>query len=108
MWNLKGRFNVAEEEDEEIRWIQAANGEHIAHLLAVSYGLKFILNYYEFTFFCRVLLIRHIQLLSVNPFHLQCLALFLECIMRRLHILLHILPHIILPHLLILRLVHQL
>jgi hypothetical protein len=39
MWNLKGRFKVAEEEDEEIRWTQAANGEHVAHLLAVSCGL---------------------------------------------------------------------
>ena len=40
MWNLKGRFTVAEEEDEEIRWTQAANGEHVAHLLAVSLGFE--------------------------------------------------------------------
>ena len=36
-WSLKGWFAVAEEEDEDISWIKTANGEHVAHLLAVSY-----------------------------------------------------------------------
>jgi hypothetical protein len=36
MWSLKGRFEVAEDEDEDIRWTKTANGEHVAHLLAVS------------------------------------------------------------------------
>jgi hypothetical protein len=35
-WSLKGRFAVAEDEDEDISWMKTANGEHVAHLLAVS------------------------------------------------------------------------
>ena len=37
MRNLKGWFDVAEEEDKEISWTRMANGEHVAHLLAESY-----------------------------------------------------------------------
>ena len=36
MWSLKGRFEVAEDEDEDIHWTKSANGEHVAHLLSVS------------------------------------------------------------------------
>jgi hypothetical protein len=37
-WSLKGQYEVAEEEDEEISWTKSAGGEHVAHLLAVSYA----------------------------------------------------------------------
>ena len=40
MWNLKGRLDVAKEEDKEMSWTRMANGEHVAHLLAVSYKLN--------------------------------------------------------------------
>ena len=40
MWNLKDWFDVAEEEDEEMSWTRMANGENVAHLLAVSYKLN--------------------------------------------------------------------
>ena len=40
MWNLKGQFDVAEEEDEEMSWTRMESGEHVAHLLAVSYELN--------------------------------------------------------------------
>jgi hypothetical protein len=44
-WSLKGRFAVAEDEDEDIAWSQNENGEHIAHLLAVSdfFNLKYLI-----------------------------------------------------------------
>ena len=31
---------IAEEEDEEMNWTRMENGEHVAHLLAVSYKLN--------------------------------------------------------------------
>ncbi len=35
-WSLKGQFEVVEDEDEDIHWTKTANGEYVAHLLAVS------------------------------------------------------------------------
>ena len=40
MWDLKGQFDVPEKEDEEMNWSRMENGEHVAHLLAVSYKLN--------------------------------------------------------------------
>ncbi|KAF8814415.1 hypothetical protein BYT27DRAFT_7082360 [Phlegmacium glaucopus] len=40
-WSLKGRFNIAEEEDEDISWTKTESGEYVAHLLAVSHTLKY-------------------------------------------------------------------
>ena len=40
MWNLKDWFDVTKEEDKEMSWTRMANGEHVAHLLAVSYKLN--------------------------------------------------------------------
>ena len=39
--SLKGRFNIAEEEDEDISWTKMENCEYIAHLLAVCYTLNY-------------------------------------------------------------------
>jgi hypothetical protein len=40
-WSFKGRFDVAEDEDEDISWTKAEGGEYVAHLLAVSYTLDY-------------------------------------------------------------------
>jgi hypothetical protein len=40
-WSLKGRFDIAEEEDEDISWTKTENGEYVAHLMAVSYTLDY-------------------------------------------------------------------
>jgi hypothetical protein len=45
-WILKGRFAVAEDEDEDINWTKMANGDHVAHLLAVSHYM--FINYIKF------------------------------------------------------------